>query len=434
LIFKLTQTGIISGRVRDENGEPMSLAVVSALQTRYTEGRRALLPAMVVVTNDLGEFRLFNLAPGKYLLNVAWGGDDTTKGSFRMVLSPLSTSRNMLNAYYPGTTEPSQATAIDVQAGAELRGIDIVMQSSKTFHIRGQIIGANSEKKEFGGAVFLQKGDKQITSVMPERSATVGKDGKFDIEGVTSGSYNVVAMLATEDNPIIMHRTVEVTGADVDGVTLASEGTTVIEGHLKWDDGTEATKVPLQLSLRATEDFFSVPGRAEINKDGSFEIKGVPPDSYWIDITGPAPDAYLKSAKYGSTDALGTFRVSGGAGGNLELLVGAQGARVSGVVTNSDPVVVPGAWVALIPEEAKQKQKRLYQSVKTDASGKYEFRGVAPGSYSLFSWDQVEEHEWEDPEFMKAFAGKGAAISVAEKENKSVDLTLIENRSKQEKP
>jgi hypothetical protein len=58
---------------------------------------------------------------------------------------------------------------------------------------------------------------------------------------------------------------------------------------------------------------------------------------------------------------------------------------------------------------------------------------VAPGSYSLFSWDQVEEHEWEDPEFMKAFEGKGAAISVEEKENKSVDLTLID-RSKQGKP
>jgi hypothetical protein len=68
---------------------------------------------------------------------------------------------------------------------------------------------------------------------------------------------------------------------------------------------------------------------------------------------------------------MGTFRVSGDSGGSLELLVGAQGARVSGVVTNSDPVVMPGAWVALIPEETKQKQKRLYQSVKTDASGKY---------------------------------------------------------------
>jgi Carboxypeptidase regulatory-like domain len=418
LIFKLMPTGIISGRVRDENGEPMPLAVVSAVQTHYSDGKRALVPAMVVVTNDLGEFRLFNLTSGNYLLCVSPG---MAIGSVRMA------SRNLVTVYYPGTTDPSQATPAEVQAGVEIHGIDMGMQSSKTFHVRGQIVGVSGDKKEFGAAVILHKADNEVS---PERSNEVGKDGKFDIEGVMPGSYRVIAILPTEGgSPIFIHKTIEVTGADVDGVTLASEGTIVIEGHLKWDDETESTKVQLQVRLIPVEEFFSMPGHSEINKDGSLEIKDVMPDLYSLDITEPAPDAYLKGARYGSADAMGTFRVSG-AGGSLELLIGARGARVGGVVMNSDPVVVLGAWVALVPEEAKQKQKRLYQAVRTDANGKYEFRGVAPGSYTLFSWDQVAGHEWEDPEFMKAFEGKGAAISLEEKENKSMDLTLIENRIK----
>jgi hypothetical protein len=431
LAFKLTTAGVITGRVRDENGEPTPGAMVSALQIRYSEGKRALEPAAVAHTNDLGEFRLFNLTPGKYLVSVSGGFDGMATGSY-VSLRRLSGSHDM-TVYYPGTTELSQATTVNAQAGGELHEIEIAMQSSKTFHIRGQIIGASSDKNEFVTASVLQKGDSPLTPLIPERSGAVDKDGKFDIEGVPSGSYNLLTILQIEEKPLFAHKEVEVAGADVEGMILVFEPFAVVQGHLKWDDGTETTKMHLQVYLRPAEMMYSTQRPAEIGDDGNFEMEGVTPGLYSIEITGPVPDAFLKSAKYGAADAMGTFRVSGGAGGSLELLVGAQGARVGGVVVNSDPVVAPGVWVALIPE-AKHELKRLYQAVKTDASGKYEFRGVAPGSYNLFSWDQVEDQEWEDLEFMKAFEGKGAAISVAEKENKSVDLTLIENRSKQGKP
>ena len=432
LVFKLTPTGAITGHVRDENGEPVAIVQVSALQYRYEQGKRSMFPTAMVMTNDLGEFRLFNLTPGKYFVSA--GTMEVGLGMVvdtEMMWSSRSSS-HMVTVYYPGTTDASQALAIDVSAGGEFHGVDLALLSSKTFHIRGLVAGMKATVNgENTTAVILRK----IPSFVPQRSvASVNKEGKFDISGVPSGSYEVMAFQENEGKPIIAHSEVEVAGADVEGVMLAFEAPSVVEGHLKWDDGTEPTKVQLQVGLRPMEEMYGVQGPADVNKDGSFEIKGVPPDLYSVDISGSAPDAYLRSAKYGSADAMGSFRVSGGAAGSLEIVIGAQGARVGGMVTNSDPVVVPGVWVALIPEETKQKQKRLYLSVKTDASGKYEFRGVAPGSYSLFSWDQVEEHEWEDLEFMKAFEGKGAAISVEEKENKSVDLTLIENRSKQGKP
>ena len=99
---------------------------------------------------------------------------------------------------------------------------------------------------------------------------------------------------------------------------------------------------------------------------------------------------------------------------------------------NSDPVPVTGVWVTLIPEDSNRNQKRLYQSVRSGANGKFEFRGVAPGNYSLFSWDNVEEHEWDDPEFLKPFRSKAFSVRVAEGDSKTADLAVIRTKSEED--
>src|SRR5258708_2734700 len=117
-------------------------------------------------------------------------------------------------------------------------------------------------------------------------------------------------------------------------------------------------------------------------------------DSYWVNVTGPAPDAYLKTARYGSSDALRNFRVNSGSDATLDLVGSTRGAHIQGVVMNADPVPISDVWVTLIPEDSSRK--RLFQSTRSRANGKFEFRGVAPGNYALFSWDNIEEHEWDD--------------------------------------
>lgn len=214
----------------------------------------------------------------------------------------------------------------------------------------------------------------------------------------------------------------------MDGVQIAFEPSVSIKGRLHWDV-KPAADVTLDVSLLSDEESFGQSPRAEVQSDGSFELKGVTPDSYSLNVEGPAPDAYLKSAQYGSSDALGAVNVSSGSTLELDLTVGAHGAHIQGVVTNSDPVPVSGVWVTLIPEERDRKQKRLYQSVRSGANGKYEFRGVAPGTYDLFSWDAVEEHEWDDPDFLKPHQSKSVSITVGEGETKSQDLTTIRTKS-----
>ena len=60
--------GVISGRVVDEDGDPISGASVQILRQAYMRGRKQLTPAQSNMTNDKGEYRIFGLAPGKYFV------------------------------------------------------------------------------------------------------------------------------------------------------------------------------------------------------------------------------------------------------------------------------------------------------------------------------------------------------------------------------
>ena len=64
--LNMTPTGAISGRVYDTGGRPLGNVEVKAMKASYPEGRRILTPVQSVLTNDLGEYRLFWLAPGRY--------------------------------------------------------------------------------------------------------------------------------------------------------------------------------------------------------------------------------------------------------------------------------------------------------------------------------------------------------------------------------
>ena len=60
-----------------------------------------------------------------------------------------------------------------------------------------------------------------------------------------------------------------------------------------------------------------------------------------------------------------------------------------------------------------------------------DLRGLAPGSYKLFSWVGIEDGEWEDADFLKPFEEKGEAVEVQEEDVKSVNLKLMETKSEQ---
>src|SRR5688572_26493079 len=65
----LTPSGVIHGRLTNQEGRPAAAAEVHALTPSYSNGVRTLKLVQTTVTNDLGQYRLFDLAPGTYYIS-----------------------------------------------------------------------------------------------------------------------------------------------------------------------------------------------------------------------------------------------------------------------------------------------------------------------------------------------------------------------------
>src|SRR5438034_2626325 len=57
-----------------------------------------------------------------------------------------------------------------------------------------------------------------------------------------------------------------------------------------------------------------------------------------------------------------------------------------------------------------------------DQFGHYLLRGIAPGDYKVFSWDEVEDGAWEDPDFLRTFEDRGQKVSVERSEEHTSEL------------
>jgi protocatechuate 3,4-dioxygenase beta subunit len=69
--IKFRPAGAITGRVLNEDGEPMANVTVQAMRYAYIGGKRRLNPEGQAQTNDLGEYRIFNLLPKKYYVRAS---------------------------------------------------------------------------------------------------------------------------------------------------------------------------------------------------------------------------------------------------------------------------------------------------------------------------------------------------------------------------
>ena len=119
--FKLTPHAVVAGRVLDSDGEPVPNVQVSTMLHRYTPRGKQLMQTGGSSTNDLGEFRIFGIAPGRYYLQATHGmrWDAAMDRSAR-----TGPEEGYVPTYFPGTTDPASASMIDVTAGQQLLGLD----------------------------------------------------------------------------------------------------------------------------------------------------------------------------------------------------------------------------------------------------------------------------------------------------------------------
>jgi Carboxypeptidase regulatory-like domain len=427
LVFKLGRAGVISGRIFDEDGEPMSRVQVWALRTGYEKGRPELKPEVRSESNDLGEFRLFGLKPGRYYIsaqNMPWNdvvGDKEFTGEGKN-----AGEKGYARIYYPNTADPAKASTLTVKEGEEIPSVDILMKQTAVFRIRGRVANQVTKPGTRPTQVFVVRRNQENNWMFFNGNNEPKADGSFELPEIAPGEYTVIAMVFDEGKLYSAQVDVDVTAADVEGVMLSVGPGATIPGRVDWIGKPSLSKPEVAIYLESEQEQYGFGGETHPNENWQFTLKEVADGTYKVVLTGLGKDCYIKQVRFGDTALPDTeFRVRG-SGSNLEVTADCQGGQIDGVVLNKDALPSTGAWAVAVPEEGKRKYLRLYKSVLTDQYGHFELHGLAPGKYKLFSWQSVAENSWEDGDFLKEYEEKGESLEVQDGDKKTLELKLVE--------
>lgn len=440
LLFRLIPSAVIAGRIIDEDGEPLPWAQVSALREVYAEGKRKLAPETMVATSDRGEYRLFGLPPGRYFISATYKPNEhlTGNGGTIQASDDASSEQGYVPTYYPGSPDPAKAVALTIKAGEEIPSVEILLRPVTVFSVRGRVVNMVSRRSGRGVMVQLEPRNTGLAwNFQGSGAAQVNnQDGLFEIHDVLPGSYTAIAYWFEEDKRYQARQTLEVGNSDVDGVTLVIAPGVPVYGHISWEGQPSLEQSELSVSLSGADSEYPWVGYARVMTSDMFTLRDVSEGAYRLSVFGQSRDCFVKSVRYGGTEALDDgFIVRRGTDATLEVTMSSRGAHIQGTVADADNLPAAGVWVVLVPDEARRSQLRLYTARTTDQYGHFDLRGIAPGDYKLFSWDQVENGAWQDPEFLKPFEGKGEEIKLQEGDQKVVNLTAIKTKApEQEKP
>jgi len=230
--------GSIAGRVTDERGEPVVGAYVRVLPPLLIAGTTRLTGGTMARTDDRGEYRIPDLAPGKYFVMVPTvqntvPADATVADVEGMTADALATRQaeatnnnwtlslrnkgvldvtpdarliignypmpplgadGRLQAYptvfYPGVLSVTDAAPIELGRGESKAAIDLALSPVRTASVSGRVEGMPAPFSGFVVRLVPQGLEDLATEAA---TAALTADGRFTFLNVPAGSYAVDA-------------------------------------------------------------------------------------------------------------------------------------------------------------------------------------------------------------------------------------------------
>ena len=428
LIFTLGRAGVITGHVFNADGEPVPNAMLNAIRQVYREGKREFESSAWDRSNDLGEYRILGLAPGRYYVSAEEQTWNRVVGDkeFNAVEKDIE-EKGYAKTYFPATFDLGRASTVAVKEGEEIPAVDILMKEVVVHRVRGKVTNLLSKTRGAQNVqvIVLRRGSEAEWSVVVATNIAKA-DGTFEIPAIPPGEYSLLAYSFDEGKVHSTQEDLDVGNADIEGLALTIAPGVTIPGRVTWEGKPSLGKAGLTVEISLPEPAFASGLTAEVDANNQFTLREVPEGEFRLAVAGVSKDCYVKEVRFGDA-VLGdvSFRVVKGSALPLEIALSSLGARVQGTVTNEESLPVAGVWAVAVPEETKGKQHRLFKSATTDQYGHFELDGLAPGKYRLFSWDSVEKEEWEDPDFLKESEEKGVTIDLKNSDTKTIELNLI---------
>jgi hypothetical protein len=413
--FVLQRTGAITGRIVDEFGDPVTDVDVMAMRWQFIGSERRMMPAngRISRTNDLGDYRLYGLAPGQYFVTA----------TLRSFMPGETDDRSGYAAtYYPGTGSVAEAQRITIAAGQTISGANMTLLPVRTSRISGKALDASGKPLVGGMVMAIERGSMGLMAM--RSPGQVRPDGSFTLSGITPGTYILRIGLPGLDETAVMPITV--TDGDVTDVQLIAAKSSTIRGRVLVERGATPPKPSvLQLFAASTEPMMGG-GQARVNDDFTFELKA-PAGHYTIRALGSQEDWHIHAVRFNGIDVTDTgIEVPANAVVSdvmVEMTTKQSGATGTVVDDNGQPV--RDVWVVMFAQDAQRwaSQTRYTGAGRPNANNVYTIN-VPAGDYFIVAVSDIEPGEWNDPDVLTQLRERATRVTIADGERKTVDLKM----------
>lgn len=415
--FALPRAGVIVVRVVDRLGDPIAGLYAMAEQRRFVDGERRLVltgDPFLAETDDRGEIRLADLAPGEYYVRA---------GSMSLTGRD---PRSYAQRYFPGASSPDEAQPVRVGAGGETQ-VTIHLAAERFATVSGIVLGADGAPLR-AGRIRISGSSISMFITPPETG------GSFSFPRVPPGQYVLEVGPNPTGDPVstdVASVPVIVTGEDVSGLVVTARSGGRLEGRLVFETPLPPDVRPGAFEFRADRGSSDVIlPRFTVGDDGTFEAAGFLGPRVLRLRSAPA-GWFLKSVFVGGRDVIDT-PVDFGAEDitGVEIVLTQTHSIVTGAVIDADGDPVADSVVVVFPENRDEWQmhSRFFGTAVPGADGTFRVEGLPAGRYLAAALDRLQSGEERDPALLDRISTRAESLSLAEGETRTLNLRPIEPR------
>ena len=410
IVLKLTPWGVIRGRVTTRDELPLEGMQVRLIAKQNVEGRLVWTDQPnQSVTDDEGEFRITGLQAGTYYVAV----DQSPRTTISQKGVPNPREQIFTKEFYPGVSEMSAATPIEVIPGDEAEA-SFALSAEPIYRVSGILTGAASAVSNL---VFERKaGDEaDFTQTVSVQS------GKFEAE-VPAGSY-IVNGETPKGKELVSPGASVMIRADEPQLVLPLSPAAIIPVQIEREQGGAGSETRLPVSggmqgmtmqLEPISQFRH--GFLRARAEG---FANVAPGTYRLQIT-TSGGWWVKSAQSAGVDLLSDELtvVEGEQPAPIELTMRDGAGIVSGTVT---PMGDPGRVIVLL---AQAQGSNNVVRTTIAMQGNFTIPGVPPGEYLILALNDGDQLEYANPDVLSAYLSDAGQVTVRTRGNVTVNLGL----------
>lgn len=400
--IKMLPQGMIYGRVIDDDGDPFGHANVSVYSRMWIRGQRQLQVIQNTNAQADGSFVLGNLMPGNYYLS-ARGNTRPPNG------------QAFVDSFFPNTTDVLAAAPVAVAAGTDVHGVELRVRTARVYKVRGKATNQSGEPVTGVQLMLVHTAGGNRGSM--SNAGTRG--GVFEFQNVVPGVYAIqsLAFRSPETASMTAYVPVTVGDADVEDLRVTLSPGAEISGSVKLGEATFTQ--PIFVNLQPSNGV-GVDSNAPV-KDGAFTLRSVAPTTYRVMIQNLANGYYVQAIRFAGRDLVHReLDLSAGGGGALEIVLSDKPASISGTVRNSD-----GEPAADTTVNVWAKDDPEIHTARTNASGAFAIRNLAPGEYRAIAWESIDRGVIENPAFRSGFENQVSVVTLQEGSQETADLKEV---------